>query len=61
MHSSLSWMDGVSVVSIAAAIGHLVPTVLATMGALLGCVWYICMLHDWFMRRKCPVCKGKDE
>ena len=52
MHNHLSWMDGLSVGSLIAAITGALPTILGILGGILGILWYAAMLYDWIERRR---------
>jgi hypothetical protein len=39
---------------------NVLPSTLAMIATVLGCIWYALMILDWFAKRKCDPCK-KDE
>jgi len=34
-----------------------VPSTLAMIATVLGCIWYALMILDWFAKRKCDPCR----
>ena len=52
MNSNLSWMDGVSVGSIMAALTGMLPVALTTLATLLAIIWYGMMINDWVQTRR---------
>ena len=52
VNTHLSWMDGVSIGSVVAALSGVLPTVLTLLATTLAIIWYALMISDWMWARR---------